>query len=425
VIPDPLETASSSRLGEQTSHQTIAKVTLARSSGGSVVGGGTSDVSGALASQGAAQKPTRLIATNCRVHNDSSGNTQKYFNSRTIHAVREGVRRLRVVLANWYTESDGPGPVTFTAAIEYNGTIVGATFGGSASVTVQPGGEAVSDWINIAIPQDAFFYVRMFGNGPTGIPYFGYDHINSLQNTAQGAAMAISSTPIADLTMGGTITSTFNTAGFNPLAILGETDRPSVALVGDSICAGANDVYDGTHAALGYLERAIEPFWPTMNLGKFGEGGPSFLSAGPRRARAVNAYCSHVVIQYGVNDRTSTAAAIKATILDTAKLFPGKTLLRTTLTHVSTGAWTLADRSDQTLETNSTLGNTIDAVNTWLRSGAALGYHGLIDCTSGAFAADNKWLADGTTAKNTSDGVHPSQAAAKSMGAVFDWTLIN
>jgi hypothetical protein len=79
----------------------------------------------------------------------------------------------------------------------------------------------------------------------------------------------------------------------------------------------------------------------------------------------------------------------------------------------STGAWNLADGSDQTVSGH--LAELI-AYNTWIRSGGAVaagfaGYFEVADFNEMAPRNSGKWKADGTTSKYTSDGLHGSTFA--------------
>lgn len=372
------------------------------------------------------------VATGCRKHNIYSG-IVKLYNARTPHWTRSSVTRLKLVLANWYANSAGEAlpanTATFTASIEYPvGTYTQVTFSASSSGTCAAGSTLESDWVTVSIPANTKFFARVYHSSSAGFCYYQMPTDSGNVDSANGATIEFSNTTLTDKTMSGTIGNSNSVACAYPVAIVSDTTAPTCLLIGDSICEGEDDTYDGTQHALGYLERAIEPYYGFSNMGTSGEPASTFISAGSRRA-ALAQYFSHIICEYGVNDMGAVAsgAALVARLNNVYALVPfaGKKFIQTTLSPRSTSTDTWITKANQTVPTYYVVGAKCDAANTLIRAGG-VGNSACIDLLSGAFdPADNKWLVDGTANKYTSDGIHPKQFAAKAMAALFNRSSIS
>jgi hypothetical protein len=367
------------------------------------------------------------IATGCRKHNIYSS-TVKLYNARTPHWTRSSVSRLKIVLANWYANSAGEAlpanTATFTASIEYPvGTYTQVTFSASSPGTCAAGSTLESDWVNVSIPNNTKFFVRVFHSSSAGFCYYQMPTDSGNVDSTNGATIEFSNTTLVDKTLSGTIGNSNSVACTYPLAIVSDTVSPTCLLIGDSLCEGEDDTYDGTQHALGCLERAIEPYYGFSNMGTSGEPASTFISAGSRRA-ALAQYFSHIICEYGVNDMGAVAsgAALVARLNNVYAMTPfsGKKFQQCILTPRSTSTDTWMTKANQTVLADYAVGAKCDTANTLIRAGS-VGNAPCIDLKNGVFdPADNTWLVDGTANKYTSDGIHPKQFGAKAMAALFN-----
>jgi hypothetical protein len=314
------------------------------------------------------------VATRTFIPNTFNG-TNKQIMSRTFHYARDAITSLQLVIPNFYfnllaspgsTEA-GPGSGTsITASIEYPAaTFTQVKFSGSATGSPADNSLLVSDAVSIAIPNGAQFFVRTWFSNANGIMFGLYSSSNGL-STGDGTVFGVT-TP--DLTMSGSITQATNVVGVAPCAIIAQTRKASVYLLGDSRVFGLRDTGDSS-GDLGELARSLGPTLAYINGGCPGDRSVDFTTGthGANR-RALMAYTSHMISNFGINDVTAgnSPASVLSAYQTITGYHPGPKYI-CTIAPQTTGAWTLANGSDQTVTANEA--NRV-SLNTSIRSGVA------------------------------------------------------
>ncbi|OIN87724.1 MAG: hypothetical protein AUJ12_01050 [Alphaproteobacteria bacterium CG1_02_46_17] len=297
--------------------------------------------------------------------------SQKYANSRGFMYARDNMDFVQLILSSGKAGAGYSG--TYTASIEYpEGTFNQVTWSGSPSYEAAAGINFISDMVELVttIPEGARFWVRIFQSSTQGILY----SINKY--TPFGDALEYSATPIADKTMGGTMTNMSGGYPAMPVGVIGMTRKPSFLLIGDSKCiAGTTDEGDAT-GDTGELARSIGGDFAYSNVGLGGDTALAFstgVSSGNRADLAQ--YCSHILCNLGVNDIQAgrTLATIGGYLQDIYAMFPDKKIYQTTITPktASTDSW--ATEENQSAVTNFPFGATGARyeVNEWIRNNVA------------------------------------------------------
>jgi lysophospholipase L1-like esterase len=382
--------------------------------------------------QGASNKQTYLgqVATGCGVPNNlHASNLFSY--SRCPHWARDDIRSLQIVLPNWYVnasmvETNGGGIGTWTASIEYPaGTFTQVTFSGSASGTVAAGANLVSDAVAVTIPSGAKFWTRLWQSAPGKMLWTN-------QYCGDGSAQMAYSTTLGgcpDLTMGGTaatVTAAEN-AMMLPVAIIAQTCKPSIGIVGDSISVGKGDIGDAG-GLQGYLSRAFGGRAALVNVGVSSDTLVNFIASGTKRRALVNDYCSHVIVEYGSNDVTNarTAAQILADTITVLGYFPTKRTAVCTLTPRVTSTDAFVTEVNQTVLASEAVRVVVNAQRrNGLAAATTLGVTSAIfdierACESAYLSG--KWQVIGgtispATATYTDDGVHPNRTGYMAIAA--------
>lgn len=340
----------------------------------------------------------------------------KQIMTRTPCWARDNISSVSVAFANWYSAASvapsngteavlGSGAITVTAAIEYPvGNYMRLPFSGTIQGTIPAGNTLFSDTTALPtpIPSGAQFWVRAWANNPDGTIVTPY---------GAGTQSNIGVTT-ADLTVtAGTITA--NDFAYTPLAIIGMTTKPSIALVGDSRVVGVGDIPSGFPYYRGYLERLLGPSFATLNLGC---GGDRAMWANVNYAKrgALLQYCSHIVCNYGINDigtALHTAAQVHTDLqtLFALSTFAGKPTWQTAIEPKSTSTDSFVTETNQT---TATYNGVIITFNNTLRAGIA-GIQGVIDPTQyeQSIATPGVWQAPNGIAQ-TSDGLHQNQVCS-------------
>jgi hypothetical protein len=341
---------------------------------------------------------------------------------------------LKVIWGNYYVDPTAigpeiapPGGTVYKAAIEYPaGTIVPCLFSGSSTVTISNAGDAITDWCGPAIPLGATFWVRSLQTNPSGT-IFTQGASYHFSATADGCMFG-SGTP-TDNVYSGTIFSgaCVGTYASFPTAIIGNTARPSVCIVGDSRAFGYYDSITGASADVGEVPRIIGPFYAYSNFSVPSVTAANVLTHFTNRLR-IMAYCSHAIDALGINDLTTgaTASALATSRTSLAALFAIPTIGTTLPPKTSsTDGW--ATISNQTIVYDTA------AFNALVRAGIS-GEMSIFDV---AFALDplglSKWpvsvipgSTSGSAGYATSDGLHESPAANQQIArsSVINATII-
>ena len=364
-----------------------------------------------------------LVATRCGVPTTFSP-ANKQAMSRTKHIATEYLTSLSVVFANYYATSTGEqltgGTATFKASIEYPaGTIAGVfTFSGSTSGTAADGGTVTSDKLTlpVVIPAGATFFLRTFCNTVGGIVYSANPGLNNqtgvIPLSGEWCTFGVTTT---DYT--GVATNVNNqalTVVFRPLAILGMTVRPTIFLAGDSRCGnGVNyDTVATAYGGTGEVERGLGKKYAIFNGAVAGDRLQYWAGTQADKRLQMAAYCSHVVIQLGINDVAvgRSLSAITADLDTLTAKFSGKPVYPCTLSPYSTSTDSWTTTGNQTTNGNNAQRT---AYNNRLRaciSGSMAGYIEIADQTESA-RDSGLWKVTGVANGYTSDGVHGNTAA--------------
>lgn len=225
----------------------------------------------------------------------------------------------------------------------------------------------------------------------------------------------------------GTWSATSRTANQNVgcvSAIVGLPQRsfPSVVVLGDSIAEGREDNSTGDAAGNhGYIQRGLYAGGPGgvavpyTTAAVSGEKWSTIAAGGATQRLTLLKYCSHVIVNYGINDigggaslatlQSNFTTGVTSIKRYGVKVYACKLTPRTT----SSDSW--ATLANQTLATGHDVGGIRDQFNAWLDTQVGSTIDGVIDpnpyCESGS---TGKWVVDGNANYATADGIHPSVA---------------
>jgi hypothetical protein len=236
-------------------------------------------------------------------------------NFRYLHVVTTPCADIRLLYANHYNATAaGPNPITVKARVEYptvsapsnagqSGASVPVTFGGAGTVTIDPGGFALSDPVPVILTAGRCLYTRTY----VSVASAGQRWPTDLYCISANFEGATRGAPAADLSAtGGTLISTSTEPGYGPAAVVGipVSGRPaSVAVVGDSILYGSGEFYPNGY---GYAARALTTaLVPYVQLAKPGEKA-SDVTTGAESGYAYRMMlaggCTHAIEGYARND---------------------------------------------------------------------------------------------------------------------------
>jgi hypothetical protein len=318
------------------------------------------------------------VATNCSLNNWTNS-VNKQMMSRTRHIARDRLTSVQVAYGNWRVNTgtgaeEGNGSTAqVTMSIEYPvGTYTRVTFGGQTTGTAGDAATIISDSTPVDIPAGAVFFVRLWTNNANGLIYAD----NHKARTGEMNAFGVTT---ADLTMGGDFAAA--TAIMQvPVAIIGQTVRPSFFLAGTSRTKGISDTADNS-GDVGVLARSIGSARAYINAGIASDAVVDAKSNYTRRM-ALSAYCTHVICEYGINDvrgnaKNRTAAQIVADLNTFAALFNGKPFYQTTCPPYTSSTDSFATTANQSTAVNTNHAQLV-ALNDSIRAGN-VNAHGVID----------------------------------------------
>ena len=345
------------------------------------------------------------VATRSFVNSTIYDTTASY-NARSSHYARTTITELSVGFANWYVtagsgEFNSGNVCTRTASIEYPaGVFTQLTFNQSARGVASAGQTLFSDFIRIAIPKGALFWVRQYQTNTVGI-MFQAAQCPAFNLSLGDAVNAGGNEP--DYTLGGTIVNSGVNALLAPIAIVGPLTAPSIGIIGSSRFIGYGDQTVDVTGDTGYC-RMLGGSFPYMAMAVRGDTNASVAGSGGALRRALVAkYCSHLWLDPGLNDLNTGASAATdmAYIVGMASAWPR--LSRVLINDegpwtTSTDGWTTT--VNQTAESweaqRLALNSSIDALS---------GYNQIVkvaafDTTGGSFwknpaAGGSQFVADG------------------------------
>jgi hypothetical protein len=338
--------------------------------------------------------------------------------SRKGHYARDDISSLKVIVPNFYLQNGSePGPggsATITASIEYpEGTFTALTWAGGSSATPADGALAVSDYLDIAIPNDEVFWTRLYYSNASGVMYS-----TDVSDDAMGDQCDLNG---ADKTLTGSMADTPNYI-FGPAAVIARTSRPTVCLIGDSRMKGIFDTFSGSSGDKGEIARSIGPEFGYMDMSVVGEPAATFIGHHAKRALLLP-YCSHVISNYGINDVQVSGASAADTLgyLQTIWGYAtalGKRVFQTTLPPETTSSDDWATVDNQTVMSGNAARKSLNAL---LRAGPD-GVDGVFDITAAVESGfeSGKWQAP----DYTTDGIHETLTANLAIKTAYEDEIV-
>lgn len=340
----------------------------------------------------------------------------------TIHTVRApgGITDLQLVEPGWtatgtyLAETPLGANYTYELAVEYpvgSGTWTRITTGGSNVGTCVSGTNCYSDLSAITIPDGGQFRLWECLIG-TALPQFTPGNGKALatdEGRAASAAGSCGSPAAVTDTDGGP--RRYRTGA---VAIFGHRTGDSVAIAGDSQTSVASTSYTATDEApsdhnRGDIASTIGSNYAYVLVGVGADQWTTALWNYANRLDLAR-HATVIIDEYGINEFVnkgqSAATYPLAMKARAAPMWSGKKVIYTTITPRTTGTWTSADGSDQTLASFSTVIPTYNAGLT-VNGAAPLDRFSTLQNTTTA----NKWVANGTAKYGTVDGLHLSTIA--------------
>lgn len=261
-----------------------------------------------------------------------------------------------LIYSGWYTnttnETDNANPYTVTASIEYPaGTLTQVLWSGVSSKSITAGSNIVSDYATVSIPSGAQFWVRTYVSVTAGQTW-------PTSGSVTGTELGEVGVGLSDKTMGGTITGT--SAVLRPSAVISPcaSGKTSLAVLGDSIAAGAGDGNYDSNGNTGGFNRAATGLSPVMSIAVTGTTVQNQVISGKMNRRIdllQKAGVTHALTDWSVNDVGSrTAAQIQTDQLNLWNQLStaGLKVVQTTLTPESTSADAWQTTTNQTPKAN-------------------------------------------------------------------------
>ncbi|UEP18754.1 minor tail protein [Shewanella phage vB_Sb_QDWS] len=334
--------------------------------------------------------------------------------SRTVHFAQDDMTSIQLAYANWFAgDQTLPGAAsTVTAAIEYPaGTIRQVTFNGQAAGTIGIRQTLTSDVLDCRIPRGAKFWVRTYQTNTWGVCYSSYQQQQNL-----GEASIITATGGVDLTMGGTITTNGIGTGniYAPVAILGQTRRPSVFILGDSRVHGDTTTFPipsiGTSDS-GMIAPCLYPNIGYITCGSSGDSAANTATDNGVRRCDLALYATHVINEMGVNDITTDPTTVTSAFNNLQAInarFNGRPVWGTTLPPRCTSTDNFATLANQVQDARNP---NIIAFNQRMRANwQSMGFAGYFDFADLYMSSRDSglWIVNGTASAFTTDGTHPN-----------------
>jgi len=345
---------------------------------------------------------------------------------------RSAVSGIRLVFTNWGVGASGSGEyvgdnnITIEAGLETNESpffVEQVTFGGQNTITIPPGGTAISDICGQNFAAGATFWVRTgvtvtsTQTWPGGLyPYVsGENAVASTSATSQIQTAGALTIPPGGATTG---------YSFGPVAIIGnpQTKTPSVVIIGDSIARGNGDS-TGIITAPGWVCRGLENVSgfkiPWMNLSRTSDTLLANTAQYGNRKRKLFEYANTAIIEAGGNDTSATVDVIKTRYAEVIAALRSRANIERVVVATwpprttSTDSW--ATPANQTPVANFEIGGKRDQINEWIRTTLC---DGLVDAylDPALYVEDpanpGKLLTNGSANYLTSDGVHLNAAGS-------------
>jgi lysophospholipase L1-like esterase len=292
-----------------------------------------------------------------------------------------------------------PAAVTVKCAIELvsdqSGTKYPLMFNGQRTWTLAPGGLIWSDPINLDLVAGQQFWSRTMWSVPNAGDGYGYTFATSAGYFEGVDFDGVTPTDKVDT---GTITLITNRSCWGPVCVRGlaaNRTKPIIGIFGDSICTGTDDTINtgaGDTALVtygfwrgGWVTRGLASRVPYVQSSR---GGEQTINQGQFRVWARNTLhlCDHVISATGVNDLTSAAATLQASLLAQWKSIRalGPQVWQATITPRTTSSDGWVTVANQTISADN---SKRVLVNEWLRDGAPLNSTGTTAVETGNSSA--------------------------------------
>lgn len=307
----------------------------------------------------AAPLPTAFlgqVATRCYLPNNSTSIANCYSNSRSTHWARDNIVNPTVIFANWRQNGAGETSIavgTIKASIEYPAgvfTLANECISNGNAAVAFPAGSNTPLTFNVTIPNGARFFVRVLLTNATTLLW---SQAQTVYNMLPTDAFENGTGTPTDKTMSGTYSAPGN-FGYYPVAIVAQTTKPSVVIIGDSRQVGGREYSADASGDVGEVARIVGPQFGYINFGASATLGSAFLAASKTFRDPLLAYVTHVINTYGVNDLAggASAATLATTRASIAALYPTKTVIGTTLAPYVTSSDGYATVANQSLGSN-------------------------------------------------------------------------
>lgn len=343
----------------------------------------------------------RQIATRAVAPTDFT-TANKQILSKRRYVARDRITSLKIAFANWYLNSGievGSGGTLKTRAfVEYAGQKVYFAWTGSPeTLTPDFATSAVSDDAFIDIPDGGEFYITSLGTFSNGMTYT-LDRDKAGGDTCQYG--------VSGLTIDMPIVESGAYSSFGPIFVLGESDKPSALLVGDSRVDGLFEVIN-PYGFRGLTERCIGPHLATLKVASSGEQASEFVSSHARRLE-LSPYFTKVVICEGINDLRHGRSGEQATqdVSTIVSYFPNADVYVCTIDPVSSSSDGWATLANQTPDPLTNAGRILFNENVRAGIPGVAGYFELADVLESG-RNSGKWRVAGGAF--TDDGLHANR----------------
>lgn len=370
--------------------------------------------------------------------------------ARTWFDIGVTVTGVRVVYTNFIGETPGANAINVKANIELVGgtpsdsgsVLTSVFFNGQRTVTIQPGGIAISDVVPVTLTKGVGAYIRNYVSVATLGQTWPMGKFNDQGGGATLDRVTSTDTDIIDTVNPTGMGNTF-LSPYMPSAILGVHGNRTILTTGDSITFGAGTTPTAADTrAGGYVMRAFKNLAGVINVSLPAERADQFISSGMRYRMQMAQFCTDTFCAYGNNDvhqGTNTFATVAARLQAVWALLAGYGLRLhvATITPRTTSTDAFVTTVNQTAHTQNSVRVT---VNNWIRAGAPQ------DATTGAAVAPGtagavpnpyiQTIADVTDAVETTrdsgiwkanytgDGTHPNATAGAAMAATVPTVAI-
>lgn len=351
-----------------------------------------------------------FVATRGGTHFLKSGTAQAMTVS--YHVMKDDVQAIKFRFPNFYVPSGSsvetaPGAAaTISAALEYP---LGSPrrqilFSGAATGSIPDGGTLDSDYIAGAFTGNVPFRVWVWRSCSSNCIYTT-DQISWMGERAQFGAS------VTDVTLSGIVGGTDFANCYRPLAIIGQTENRTLAIIGDSIDWGDGDIPNDWTGDRGMSPRIFGNQFAYSTMAGPGDSAVEFVASNTNRLACAR-MASDVMVGYGTNDINGGRSAVQlnADMATIGGYFRGLSALYTrTITPLTTSSDSWATVANQTASAQQAIINSVNAT----RLSIPAPYTRCFDLSTFASSArdSGKWICDlsPTVFWGTKDGTHPSQ----------------